>query len=58
MLVELTYKGGQFIIASDAWYFAEGEGERWAKARYGEFRVNEQGTMLLVGMRGSHLEAL
>ena len=44
--------------ATDAWYFKEGEAERWAKARYGEFRVDQQGQALLVDLRGPNLEKL
>ena len=44
--------------ATDAWYFKEGEAGRWAKARYGEFRVNVHGQALLVDLRGPNLEKL
>lgn len=56
--IELTPKGGRWILVSDAWFFAEGEGERWARARYGEFRVDSSGRALLVGLRGAALEPL
>ncbi|HBZ08055.1 MAG TPA: hypothetical protein DEP03_17405 [Massilia sp.] len=58
MLIELVRKKGRLMIASDAWYFAEGEAERWSHARYGEFRVDAKGKALLVGLRGPKLEAL
>lgn len=44
--------------ATDAWYFKEGEADRWAKASYGEFRVDQQGQALLVDLRGPNLEKL
>ena len=56
--IELTPKNGRWSVVTDAWYFREGEAERWAKARYGEFRVDGQGRALLVGLRGANLEAL
>ncbi len=56
--VELTRSGSGWTIAGDAWYFKEGEAARWSKARYGEFRVDEQGKVLLVGLRGPALEPL
>jgi uncharacterized membrane-anchored protein len=56
--IELTPKDGHWIVVTDAWYFKEGEAERWAKAKYGEFRVDEAGRALLVGLRGAQLEAL
>ena len=43
---------------TDAWYFKEGEAARWARAKYGEFRVDASGRALLVGLRGPELEAL
>lgn len=58
LAVELTPKGGRWTLVTDAWFFAEGEGARWAKARYGEFRVDGAGRALLVGLRGANLEPL
>jgi uncharacterized membrane-anchored protein len=56
--IELTPKDGGWILVTDAWYFAEGEAQRWGLARYGEFRVDETGRALLVGLRGRDLEPL
>lgn len=56
--IELTPKDGRWILVTDAWFFAEGEAERWSRAKYGEFRVDAQGRALLVGLRGPQLEAL
>lgn len=56
--IELTPKDGRWILVTDAWFFAEGEAERWSRAKYGEFRVDAQGRALLVGLRGPTLEAL
>lgn len=58
LLIELTERRGRWTMASDAWYFKEGEADRWSKARFGEFRVDSTGRALLVGMRGASLEAL
>jgi uncharacterized membrane-anchored protein len=38
-------------IASDAWFFPEGQAKRYAPARYGELRVNDEGEALLTGLR-------
>ncbi|MDN2708388.1 GDYXXLXY domain-containing protein [Janthinobacterium sp. SUN118] len=57
-LLELTPKGGRWVLVSDAWFFKEGEAARWEKARFGEFRVMPDGRALLVGMRGPELEKL
>lgn len=56
--IELTPKDGDWVLVTDAWFFKEGEAERWARARYGEFRVDGSGKALLVGLRGDQLQAL
>jgi uncharacterized membrane-anchored protein len=56
--LEMKRKGGRWMLASDAWFFEEGEGDRWATARYGEFRVAPDGRALLVGLRGADLQPL
>ena len=58
LTMELTPKGGQWILVTDAWFFAEGQADRWSAARYGEFRVDSQGRALLVGLRGANLKPL
>ncbi|NRR34311.1 GDYXXLXY domain-containing protein [Oxalobacteraceae bacterium] len=57
-LLNISYKNGRTMVVTDAWFFKEGEGERFAKAKYGEFRVTPDGKALLVGLRGPNLEAL
>lgn len=57
-LIDLIRRNGEWVFVTDAWYFKEGESERWSKARYGEFRVQPDGKALLVGLRGPKLEAL
>ncbi|HRD96489.1 MAG TPA: GDYXXLXY domain-containing protein, partial [Rubrivivax sp.] len=56
--IELTPKGGHWILVTDAWFFAEGEASRWAAARFGEFRVEADGRALLVNLRGADLKVL
>lgn len=58
LLIELTPKDGDWVLVTDAWFFAEGEAARWAAARYGEFRVDGSGRALLVGLRGAQLQPL
>ena len=58
MLIEVISKHGRPLIATDAWYFKEGEAQRWTTARYAEFRVDANGKALLVGLRGPKLEKL
>lgn len=57
-LFELTPKNGEWILVTDAWFFREGEGERWAAARFGEFRVLPDGRALLVGMADEKLQPI
>ena len=56
--IELSPKNGGWVLVTDAWFFKEGEAERWAQAKYGEFRVSTDGRALLVGLRGADLGAL
>lgn len=49
--VRLTHTDRGWVFVTNAWYFREGEGERWAKAEFGEFRLLDNGSALLVGMR-------
>ncbi len=57
-LIELTPKDGQWTLVTDAWFFKEGEAQRWSRAKYGEFRINPDGRALLVDLRGPALEKL
>ncbi len=57
-LLELSPKNGDWVVVTDAWYFKEGEGERWQRAKYGEFRVLPDGKALLVGMADESLRPI
>lgn len=56
--IELSPKNGDWVLVTDAWFFKEGEAERSAQAKFGEFRVGADGRALLVGLRGADLAAL
>lgn len=56
--IALTRKDGRWILASDAWFFQEGDAKRFENARYGEYRVRKDGRALLTGLRGAALEKL
>lgn len=56
--IVLSRQGGRWVVTSNAWFFPEGEAERWQPARYGEFRVLPDGRALLVGLRGADLAPL
>ena len=57
-LIELSPKDGRWTFVTDAWFFKEGEAQRWQGAKYGEFRVGPDGKALLVDLRGPALEKL
>lgn len=59
--LKLRYRirNGQIWLGTNAFFFEEGRAERYAKARYGEFRVDrETGEAVLVGLRDAQLLAL
>jgi uncharacterized membrane-anchored protein len=58
--VRLQYRvrEGQLKFATNAFFFEEGNADLYAGARYGEFRVDDEGALLLTGLRGPNLERL
>jgi uncharacterized membrane-anchored protein len=58
IVIELLQTRSGLRPATDAWYFKEGEAQRWSRARYGEFRIDGSGRALLVNLRGPDLEPL
>lgn len=58
--VALRYRlrGGQIKFATNAFFFQEGHADDYAHAKYGEFKVADNGELLLTGMRGENLEKL
>ncbi|ALM85500.1 GDYXXLXY domain-containing protein [Bordetella sp. N] len=45
-------------IVTNAYFFPEGQGEHYAAARYGELRVDDKGTGLLVRLLGADFQPL
>jgi uncharacterized membrane-anchored protein len=58
--VKLRYRmrAGQMKFGTNAFFFQEGQADRYARARFGEFRVGVDGEMILTGMRGAELQPL
>jgi uncharacterized membrane-anchored protein/uncharacterized membrane protein len=58
--VALRYRlrAGGVRIATNAYFFPEGEAHKFQDARYGEFRVDDHGTALLVRLLGPELQPL
>ncbi|MBL0578832.1 GDYXXLXY domain-containing protein [Aeromonas caviae] len=50
-LLKVRQRDGQWFIGPDAFFFEEGTGDQYESARYGEFRLQEDGSTLLVGLR-------
>ena len=46
---------GKIKFATDAFFFEEGQGDIYAQAKYGEFKVAENGELLLTDLRGEKL---
>jgi uncharacterized membrane-anchored protein len=58
--IALRYRvrGGETRFATNAFFFQEGDAALYEGARYGEFRVDDDGDLLLTGLRGPALEPL
>ena len=50
-LLRFRRRGDSVRLASDAYFFQEGQWERYAGARFGELRVSEDGDAVLTGLR-------
>ncbi|PWT71430.1 MAG: hypothetical protein C5B46_08145 [Proteobacteria bacterium] len=57
-LLNYRVRDGMVQFGTNAFFFQERTGDRYAKARFGEFRVSSNGEMLLTGLRGESLEPL
>jgi uncharacterized membrane-anchored protein len=58
LAVRLTVRNGQLAPGSSEWFFAEGEAQRWAKARYAQFRILPDGRSALSQLHRPQLEKL
>lgn len=56
--LEFRRRGLRVVIASNAWFFAEGSAALYEPARYGELRVSEGGHALLTGLRDAAFRRL
>ena len=56
----LRYKVRQYRtrLGAEAFFFQEGHADRYAQARYGELRVADDGTSVLVGLRDAERQPL
>ena len=51
-------RNGAVKVATNAFFFQEGHAQAYEAARYGEFRVNENGKLLLAAMFDGNLERI
>ncbi len=55
ILLQYRVRGRKVKFATDAFFFQEGNAKRYEKARYGLFRVNDSGEMMLEAMYDENL---
>ncbi len=58
LLMHYRVRDDEVKFATNAFFFQEGTARYYEKARYGEFRVDDSGELLLVGMYDEHLTKL
>jgi uncharacterized membrane-anchored protein len=58
LLLRYRLRNNRVRIGSDAFFFEEGTAARYANARYGELRVDEDGESVIVGLRDSEMRRL
>jgi uncharacterized membrane-anchored protein len=58
VLIRCRVRAGFARLGAESYFFQEGQGERYARAAYGELRVTGAGEALLVGLRDARLGAI
>ncbi|WP_426754151.1 GDYXXLXY domain-containing protein [Myxococcus sp. Y35] len=51
-------RAGRFRLGAESFFFQEGHASRYEDARYGELRVAEDGTSVLVGLRDAQRQPM
>ena len=58
-VIAFRIRGGRVWLGTNAFFFSEGAADRYAAARYGEFKLDrESGDAVLVGLRDAELAPL
>lgn len=57
-LLKFRKRGESVRLASDAFFFEEGQWEIYQRARFGELKVSNDGEAVLVGLRNDEFERL
>ena len=58
MRLRYRVRNGDVKFATNAFFFQEGHAHHYQTAQYGQFRVDTEGELLLVGMYDAHLKKL
>ncbi len=58
MKMQYRVRNGRVKFATNAFFFEEGTASSYEKAKYGQFRVNQKGELLLTAMYGEKLNLL
>ncbi len=58
LILQYRQRGYDIKFATNAFFFQEGQGEKYEKAKYGEFKVNKKGGLLLVNMFDENLKKI
>ncbi|MDR0776073.1 MAG: GDYXXLXY domain-containing protein [Azonexus sp.] len=58
LVLKLRVKSNRWFVGSDAYFFKEGTGDKYAAAKFGQFRVGSDGRMLLAGLADQNLQPL
>ena len=58
VLMQYRIRGGAVKFATNAYFFEEGTAERYENAKYGEFRVNKKGELLLIAMANKNAKSI
>ena len=57
-LLQFRVRGENVRLASDAFFFEEGQDETFARARFGELRVDPNGSAVLIGLRDENAQPI
>jgi len=58
ILLRYRIRNGAVKFATNAFFFEEGSAKKYEKAKYGEFRVNPEGELLLVDLVDENLSVI
>lgn len=58
LVIRYRVRDGSVKFGTNAFFFQEGHADHYANARFGEFRVSQSGTALLIALRGEKLDVL